>query len=94
MQIQEKFKKAETVKDINIIARSLKEEGCDAAEVNKCAAERRKELLIASSKQGSKLKKAILPLSSDTGSKFASFNVKPLHIADNMIAIHADYTEI
>lgn len=94
MQIEERFKQAETIKDINLIMRQLKAEGFDPAEVNNGAAKRRKEIMLLGSSFVSRLKKVIPSANKDANVKFVSFNVKPLHIGDNTVVIRKDGMEI
>ena len=94
MDIEKKFSEVKTLQELHVLMRQLKEDGCNASEVNMYASKRRKEIITEGNKAVSKLKKIVPLVGKDVGTQFASFNIRPKHVADNIINIDGEVIEI
>jgi hypothetical protein len=94
MDIEKKFAEVKTLQELHVLMRQLKEDGCNASEVNMYASKRRKEIITGGNKAVSKLKKIIPSVGKDVGTQFAAFKVRPKHVTDNVIDIDGEVIEI
>lgn len=81
------FEKLNTISEVYAAASHLKSEGKDAAEVNRLATKRKKELMMCKSSFKSKLTKVVPTITANHNQKYTGFLFKVQHLNDNKIQI-------